>query len=1126
MANQIFEPTTGSLFQTQLTLAPRVSLDGNSPVTISMEQTEQWVGLTDANGNRLLTTVFGYGVKDANGATSVSWPGPTLVAQSGVPVTVNWENNLPTTGALVPVDASILMGHGGAVPYQVGPNGTLIGTVVHLHGGHIDAGSDGSATAWYTQNGATVGSGYASSDGMTYTYDNSQQGATLWYHDHAVGITRVNTYSGLSGFYLLQDATESQLISNGVLPDANHQIELAIQDRAFKTDGQLYLPALADDPIPGVPGAVVADNLPVDYTALGGMYPSAVPEFFGNVMMVNGSAWPTHQVEATQYRFNLLNGSDSRVQVIKFSDPNVKLTVVGTDGGLLNKAVTIINGDGVDSPGEVLVLGPGERLDVVADFSNVAGGQVKMLNIGPDFDPFKGFNPDGTLAGGAVALTEADPMGNIMRFDVSAASVPATASVANGDVLNPDYVPPSADDAVRTRKVGLFEVADQYGRIMPTLGNAETETLANGTKVAVGPKAFHDPVTERPQLGTTEVWEVYNATADAHPVHLHLTQYQVLERRSIVFTDANADGVPDDINGDGQVTTGVAGVDDMYVGAQVPLRPEDTGAQDTVLVYPGEMLKLVAKFDKPGEFMWHCHILSHEDHDMMRPFTVVDEWLGMNVVNGNAAQADNIAGTAGKDVLNGFGGDDMLAGGGGADLLNGGEGLDTASYAAAAAGVLANLSNAAGNTGDAAGDVYQGIENLLGSSNNDRLLGDRYDNTLSGGDGNDVLYGAGGNDQIKGGNGTDQVDYDGVAANYSFTRNADGSVTVASAAYGTDTLTGVEDIWMVGENKLYALDQLAPNGGSVINGTAGDDLIDGTAGSDTLNGLGGNDSFYGNIGDDIFDGGAGFDQIDFAGFASDYSFTTNADGSVSVKNATFGNDTLTNVEGFFFWDEQKWYSLEELVASGSGNPINGTAGDDLIDGTKSNDTLSGLGGNDSFYGGTGDDVIDGGTGFDQTDYAGFARDYSFTSNADGSVNVKNATFGNDTLTNVEGFFFWDEQKWYSLEELVAGGGNAVNGTAGNDLMLGTNGADNINGLNGDDTFLALAGSDRLDGGAGYDQADYIGRSSDYSVSKNADGSFSVATSVNPSYGTDILIGIEGMYFYDEGAWYSPEQLAH
>jgi spore coat protein A len=152
-----------------------------------------------------------------------------------------------------------------------------------------------------------------------------------------------------------------------------------------------------------------------------------------------------------------------------------------------------------------------------------------------------------------------------------------------------------------------------------------------------GPYEFESPTTEKIALGATEQWNLFNFTADSHPIHLHLTQYQVVQKRHIEFRDRNEDGVPDDTNHDGKITYGSGSVPnykkaDIWIGKAVKLRPEETGWQDTVHVDPNQMMSVVAKFDKPGEYVWHCHILSHEDNEMMRPFTVVpnpaSEWHG------------------------------------------------------------------------------------------------------------------------------------------------------------------------------------------------------------------------------------------------------------------------------------------------------------------------------------------------------------------------------------------------------------------------------------------------------------------------------------------------------------------
>ena len=353
-----------------------------------------------------------------------------------------------------------------------------------------------------------------------------------------------------------------------------------------------------------------------------------MPEFFGDFILVNGMAWPKFDADPGAYRFHLLNGSDSRFFVLQPDNPYVKVTLVGSDGGLLPQAITIMDGDGVQEAGEQLVLAPGDRADVVFDFSapQLRGQSMTLLNYGPAYEPFKGQNPDGSLAGGAVAANPlTDPVGQVMRFNVGTTdSQPNTATVTNGTVLDASFTPLLASDAAHTRKVGLFEGLDQFGRVTPTLGVAENTVDINGNSVPFGPLAFDAPATETPTVGTTEVWDIFNFTADSHPIHLHLTQFQVLGRHEISFIDANDDGMPDDVRGRTHITAGGdAHTDDVVEMARVPLSAMDHGWQDTIMVAPNESVSIIAPFDLAGDYVWHCHILSHEEHDMMRPFTVI-----------------------------------------------------------------------------------------------------------------------------------------------------------------------------------------------------------------------------------------------------------------------------------------------------------------------------------------------------------------------------------------------------------------------------------------------------------------------------------------------------------------------
>ncbi|MDB5570997.1 MAG: multicopper oxidase type 2 [Hyphomicrobiales bacterium] len=623
-------------FQNALPTPRTIDTAKRSHVTLQVQEISQFLGLYDEDGHKLLTTVWGYGA-----GQTATYPGPTILAYQDHPVTVNWQNKLPVTGHLLPVDDAIHL----ADPPDHSLADGFVPIVTHLHGGHNDSAFDGLPDQWFTQNGGKgangprdVGPKFVTS---TMTYQNDQEAATLWYHDHALGLTRLNVYAGLAGFYTLKDENRLELEKEGVLPRGAYDLGMAIQDRSFTSDGQLYYPAYKEDVLPGT-DMTVGDIVPqAFYDAFGETAPSAVPEFFGDTILVNGMAWPHLEVAKGDYEFRLLNGSDSRFYVLQLSDPDVAVRLVGADGGLLPEARTIIDGDGVQEDGEFIVLAPGDRVELVFDFGQLENGdEVRLENIGPLFEPFKGVDPTGDLMGEAVAAGPDDPVGNIIEFQVNAKLKAFDASVADGTPLNAAFTDMTtdadqdgvADAAASVRKLGLFEGADEFGRIMPMLGTAEAGTLHQDVMHPTGdfgPLLWDAQTTETPLLGSTEEWEIFNFTADSHPIHVHLTQYQVVEKRVIDFQDEDENGVPDDTNNDGFITYGEGAANfslaDIWIGASVALRPEETGWQDTVEVDPNQMMSIVATFDKPGDYVWHCHILSHEDNEMMRPFTVTPD---------------------------------------------------------------------------------------------------------------------------------------------------------------------------------------------------------------------------------------------------------------------------------------------------------------------------------------------------------------------------------------------------------------------------------------------------------------------------------------------------------------------
>ncbi|MBM3553537.1 MAG: hypothetical protein FJX45_17755 [Alphaproteobacteria bacterium] len=585
MAVQLLSADEQEKFKYDLPSPPMLDATKGGSFTIQASQIDDFfLGLEDSSGNPLYTKVWSYQwLKDGSPVSSASYLGPTIIAEQGAPVQVSWLNNL--TANLLPIDESIHK----ADPMAEG----AVPLVTHLHGGHSDAASDGYPEAWFTNNFAETGAAWGT---PVYTYDNTQQAATLWYHDHTLGYTPQNVYGGLAGFYLLRDQNYDRLTAAKILPSGQYEVGMAIQDRAFTSDGQLYMPgASLDDPIPGTEDTV-GDVLPPDYN---GPLPTALPEFFGDFNLVNGMAWPNLDVAKGEHLFHFLNGSDSRFYVLRFDDPHVKMTLVGTDGGLLRDAAVISDGvdagrDGEPDAGETLILAPGDRVDVVVDFSNIDAGQaVHLENVGPAYEPFKGLGTAAAEAGVVYADPETDPIGEVMQFSVDGAMTPfhshlfsSTADLTPNVTLNPTYQPMRESDAEKVRKLGLYESEDQYGRILPQLGTAENTVDINGNPVKAGALMWDAPTTEAPMLGSTEEWQIFNYTEDAHPIHVHQVQYEVLGRYMISPVDTNGDGFLNDL------------------GEPLPLRPEDGGRQDTVWVGPGEALKIIQKFDLPGDYVW------------------------------------------------------------------------------------------------------------------------------------------------------------------------------------------------------------------------------------------------------------------------------------------------------------------------------------------------------------------------------------------------------------------------------------------------------------------------------------------------------------------------------------------
>jgi spore coat protein A, manganese oxidase len=244
-------------FENALPIPDVIDTSKRKHITLQVQQFDQFLGLFDENGDPLLTTVWGYGT-----GQNASYPGPTILAYEGQTVTVNWQNKLPVDGHLLPVDTSLHI----AEPLRRTLEEGFTPIVTHLHGGHNDSADDGLPEQWFTQSKGGPGTNGPREVGRQFvtsmmTYENDQYAATLWYHDHTLGMTRLNVYAGLAGFYVLQDQYRLKLVEDGVLPDSSYDIGMAIQDRAFTSDGQLYYPAYKEDPLPGT-SETVGDVVP------------------------------------------------------------------------------------------------------------------------------------------------------------------------------------------------------------------------------------------------------------------------------------------------------------------------------------------------------------------------------------------------------------------------------------------------------------------------------------------------------------------------------------------------------------------------------------------------------------------------------------------------------------------------------------------------------------------------------------------------------------------------------------------------------------------------------------------------------------------------------------------------
>ncbi|WP_188794107.1 multicopper oxidase family protein [Dyella nitratireducens] len=437
------------------------------------------------------TPVWGY-----NG----QFPGPSIEARRGEPLLVEWVNALPSQHFL-PIDHTL---HGAE---RDKPD---VRAITHVHGARVPAKADGFPDDWYTPGHSVL-----------YRYPNGQDAATLWYHDHAMGITRLNIYAGLFGAYIVRDAEEQALH----LPSGDYDMPLILCDRLVAQDGQLYYP-VSDDP-----------------------HAPWVMQCLGNLVLCNGKVFPYLDVEPRRYRFRLINVANTRFFDLSLSHDQA-MQQIASDQGLLPAPLERAR----------IELYPAERADVVIDFAGFAGKSVQLRHESQGIVEFR------------VRAQSSRDM----------SALPAT--------LRPvTRIDPAA--AARERILTLNEIDDANGNAM--------QMLLDG-------KRWSDPITENPRQNSIETWSFVNLTGDAHPIHVHLVRFQVIDRRPFDLFAWNAHRKLE------------------FTGPAVPPEPQELGWKDTVRADSGMVTRIAMRFDgEPGRYVWHCHFLEHEDNEMMRPFQVL-----------------------------------------------------------------------------------------------------------------------------------------------------------------------------------------------------------------------------------------------------------------------------------------------------------------------------------------------------------------------------------------------------------------------------------------------------------------------------------------------------------------------
>jgi spore coat protein A, manganese oxidase len=692
-------PTNLRKFVTSLPgLGPAGANEIGQYIPLATKATQTFAGLQ--------TDVYNLGVKQFGEKMHPDLPGSThfwgyydlatgdqkylagvVVAKRGTPVLFNITNQLPNK-ALIPIDPTLM----------AGPNGLMVGDLplnriaTHVHGGLTPWFSDGTPFQWFDPTGKT-GASFMNVPGTTppkgtatYYYPMDQSARLVWYHDHAIGITRTNAYSGIASALVIIDDFEIGLVGSGLLPDLVG-IPLVIQEKSFVAQN-----ILQQDPTWkwGMPGDLwyphvyehTVDDNRWDYGPEGdppsqGVItplpnPSIVPEGFMDTILVNGGIYPKVSVPPKRVRFRMLNGSQARFYHLNLyaeastpgeanlNAPGPTMYQVGNEGGFLPQVAVHPNGIPcpldlkADTSGNTavangpfnLLIAPAERADVVIDFNGVPAGTTFIL-FGDAPAPFPGGDPrndyftgdsDQTSIGGApTTLPGFGPnTRTLMKIVVTTGAGDSVSTSTwlnnlntrlksnflignqpgllynNGDPSVPGPVP---YNGTINRMLTLNEDFDEFGRLIQTIGTFTSKSLDNQGLPTRG-LPYLANVTENPTAGATEVWQIFNLTGDTHPIHFHLVNVQVIQRQAFR-------GVPGKLH---------------FTAPPTPPDPNEIGWKETVRMNPGEATTVIMQFNLPKlpatmgdpksprtgghEYVWHCHILEHEEHDMMRPLVV------------------------------------------------------------------------------------------------------------------------------------------------------------------------------------------------------------------------------------------------------------------------------------------------------------------------------------------------------------------------------------------------------------------------------------------------------------------------------------------------------------------------